>query len=75
MLLCDRMSRADTITRMTLRNMRENGVRSLLVYCRACSRTVVFNVDHCAEAVPVPAPQSNRESLPWGRLTTRSDAK
>jgi hypothetical protein len=40
---------------MTLGNMRANGVRSLLVYCSACPRTVVFNVDAYPEAVPVPA--------------------
>jgi hypothetical protein len=30
---------------MTLGNMRANGVRSLLVYCNAFPRIVVFNVD------------------------------
>jgi hypothetical protein len=39
---------------MTLGNMRANGVRSLMVYCSACPRTVVFNVDTYPETVPVP---------------------
>jgi hypothetical protein len=30
---------------MTLGNMRANGVRSLLVYCLACHRDVVFDVE------------------------------
>jgi hypothetical protein len=38
---------------MTLGNMRENGVRSLLVYCSACPRIVVFNVDTYPETEPV----------------------
>ena len=49
------MPRADAIQPMTLGNMRANGVRSLLVYCSACPRTVVFNADAYPEAVPVPA--------------------
>jgi len=40
---------------MTLGNMRANGVRSLRVYCTACPRSVVFNVDAYAETLPVPA--------------------
>jgi hypothetical protein len=40
---------------MTLANMRANGVRSLLIYCSACPRMVVLNVDAYPEAVPVPA--------------------
>jgi hypothetical protein len=40
---------------MTLGNMRANRVRNLLVYCNACPRTVVFNVDAYAEDIPVPA--------------------
>ena len=40
---------------MTLANMRANGVRSLLVYCTACPRTVVFNVDVYPGTLPVPA--------------------
>ena len=40
---------------MTLGNMRANGVRSLTVYCSACPRVVVFNVDAYPEAAPVPA--------------------
>jgi hypothetical protein len=49
------MPRPGTINPMTLGNMRANGVRSLLVYCSACPRTVVFNVDAYPETVPVPA--------------------
>jgi hypothetical protein len=49
------MARAYPTTPMTLGNMRANGVRSLLVYCTACPRTVVLNVDRYPETVPVPA--------------------
>jgi hypothetical protein len=49
------MPRLSAIEPMTLANMRANGVRSLLVYCTACPRTVIFNVDAYAEALPVPA--------------------
>jgi hypothetical protein len=49
------MPPAYAITPMTLANMRQNGVRSLLVYCGACPRTILFNVDDYPEAVPVPA--------------------
>ena len=49
------MPRDRAIEPMTLANMRANGVRSLLVYCNACPRTVVFNVDAYPEALPVPA--------------------
>ena len=49
------MTRGGTISQMTLVNMRANGVRSLVVYCSACPRIVVFNVDAYPEAVPVPA--------------------
>jgi hypothetical protein len=40
---------------MTLGNMRANGVRSLLVYCLACHRDVVLNVEAYGNDVPVPA--------------------
>jgi len=40
---------------MTLGNMRANGLRSLMVYCSACPRTVTFNVDDYSDAVLVPA--------------------
>jgi hypothetical protein len=40
---------------MTLGNMRSNGVRSLLIYCVACHRDVVLNVDAYGDDVPVPA--------------------
>ena len=49
------MSPARAIAPMTLGNMRANGVRSLKVYCSACPRSVVFNVDAYPESVPVPA--------------------
>jgi hypothetical protein len=35
---------------MTLGKMRENGMRSLMVYCSACSRIVVFDVDAFPES-------------------------
>jgi hypothetical protein len=38
---------------MTLANMRANGVRSLIVYCGACHRDAVFDVDRYPDAVPV----------------------
>ena len=44
-----------SIPPMTLGNMRANGVRSLLVYCVACHRDAVFNVDAYGDDVPVPA--------------------
>jgi len=40
---------------MTLGNMRANDVRSLMIYCSACPRIVVFNVDAYPESAPVPA--------------------
>jgi hypothetical protein len=38
------MARSDAIEPMALANMRANGVRSLIVHCGACPRTVVFVV-------------------------------
>ncbi len=49
------MSRDGSITPMSLGNMRANGVRSLIVYCGACHRDAVFNVDAYPDSVPVPA--------------------
>jgi hypothetical protein len=49
------MARDTAFSPMTLGNMRANGVRSLMVYCSACPRIVVFNVDAYSESVPVPA--------------------
>lgn len=49
------MPDVSAIEPMTLGNMRANGVRSLIVYCGACPRTVVLNVDAYSEAIPVPA--------------------
>jgi hypothetical protein len=40
---------------MTMRNMRDNGVRSLSVTCSLCHHTAVLNVDRFAETVPVPS--------------------
>ena len=40
---------------MDLANMRSNGVRSLWVYCRACHRSAVVNVDRYSDEIPVPA--------------------
>jgi hypothetical protein len=40
---------------MDLANMRANGVRSLSVSCRACHRSVRFNVDAYRDIVPVVA--------------------
>jgi len=49
------MPRNVVIAPMTLGNMRANSVRSLLVYCSACPRIVVFDVDDYPETAPVPA--------------------
>jgi len=40
---------------MTLGNMRANRVRSLAVYCIACHRSAVLDVEGYADDVPVPA--------------------
>jgi hypothetical protein len=40
---------------MTLRNMRENGVRSISVNCHLCHHGALLNVDHHADAVPAPS--------------------
>src|ERR1700681_2415806 len=40
---------------MTLGNMRANGVRTLLVYCVACHRDAVLDVEACGDDVPGPA--------------------
>ncbi len=40
---------------MTLSDMRASGFRSLLVYCGACHRDVVFDVEAYPDEVPVPA--------------------
>jgi hypothetical protein len=50
------MSRAHSpIVPMTLGNMRANGVRSLRVYCYACHRDEVLNVDSYPDDVRVTA--------------------
>jgi hypothetical protein len=33
---------------MDLANMRQNGVRSLLIFCRNCHHEKIMNVDHLA---------------------------
>jgi hypothetical protein len=40
---------------MTLRNMRENGVRSISITCHLCHHAAVLNVDRFAETVVVPS--------------------
>jgi hypothetical protein len=40
---------------MTLRNMRDNGVRSLSISCHLCRHSAVLNVDSFAETVAVPS--------------------
>lgn len=40
---------------MTLGNMREQGVRSLFVYCIRCHHQTVFNVDSFGDDVAVPS--------------------
>jgi len=40
---------------MTLANMRQNGVRSLIVTCAICRHAALLNVDAFAGSVPVPA--------------------
>ena len=49
------LMRSRAIAPMTLGNMRTNGVRSLLIYCPACHRSVPLNVDSFGESVPIPA--------------------
>jgi hypothetical protein len=38
--------RAPKIEPMDLANMRANGVRSLLIFCRNCHHEKIMNVDH-----------------------------
>lgn len=40
---------------MTLGNMRENGVRSLLVYCKDCHHSGVIDVEQFADDLTVPS--------------------
>jgi hypothetical protein len=44
----------DPIEPMTLANMRENGVRSLAVYCWQCPHQVIIDADQWSNHVPVP---------------------
>lgn len=39
----------------TLGNMRADGVRSLLIYCNACTHTAVLNVDNYGDDIFVPS--------------------
>lgn len=39
---------------MTLRNMRENGVRSVIAQCETCNRSADVNVDALPETAYVP---------------------
>ena len=40
---------------MTLGNMRENGVRSLSVFCHACHNEAIVNLDNYDAALTVPS--------------------
>ena len=40
---------------MDLANMRANGVRSLLIWCRNCHHEKIMNVDHLPGNVTVPS--------------------
>jgi hypothetical protein len=46
------MGRPDAIEAMTLRNMRENGVRSLLVYCTAGTGETRIQIIPAASVLP-----------------------
>jgi hypothetical protein len=53
LLVCRHTTRSST-SPMALGNMRANGVRSLIVYCVACHRDMVFNdYSYCDEVVAV----------------------
>jgi hypothetical protein len=45
----------DPIEPMTLANMRENGVRSLAIYCHQCHHETVINADHWPDEIEVPS--------------------
>jgi hypothetical protein len=45
----------DPIEPMDLANMRANGVRSLLIWCRNCHHEKIMNVDHLPGNVTVPS--------------------
>ena len=49
------MKAASSTALITLGNMRANGVRTLLVYCGACHRDAVLDVEAYGEGVPVAA--------------------
>jgi hypothetical protein len=50
-----RAANRDASPAMTLGNMRENGVRSLFVYCLSCHHSVDLNVDGMPDDVEVPS--------------------
>jgi hypothetical protein len=45
----------DPIQPMDLANMRQNGVRSLLIFCRNCHHEKIMNVDHLPGDLSVPS--------------------
>jgi hypothetical protein len=45
----------DPIEPMDLANMRQNGVRSLAIYCRQCHHETIINVDHLPGDLTVPS--------------------
>ena len=45
----------DPIEPMDLTNMRQNGVRSLLIFCRNCHHEKIINVDHLPGDLSVPS--------------------
>jgi hypothetical protein len=45
----------DPIEPMDLANMRQNGVRSLVVQCHQCLHELTMNVDHLPGEVTVPS--------------------
>jgi hypothetical protein len=45
----------EPIMPMTFGNMRQNGVRSLAIYCECCHDEAVMNVDQWPTDIPVPA--------------------
>jgi hypothetical protein len=46
---------SEPIEPMDLANMRANGVRSLLIWCRNCHYEKIMNVDHLPGNVTVPS--------------------
>jgi hypothetical protein len=46
--------RTEHVEPMTLANMRENGVRSLFIYCTCCHHSAELNADAYPDDLPVP---------------------